>query len=92
MNGGVLCFFKIHIKKSTDKKTGFCERTVEYQQSISLLTTLEYKVFMLMREGFSKKECAQRLNMRRSDIKKYVKSIFFKLNVRSSAELIVKYR
>lgn len=82
---------KIRMKFNKAKKTALHENTGAYQQRLSLLTTLEYRLFMLLYEGFSKEECSQRLNMKRSDVNKYVKSIYFKLNVRSTAELIVKY-
>lgn len=73
------------------KTTPPLEDTEAHQQRLSLLTTPEYKIFMLLREGFSNKECSQRLNMRRGDINGHVKSIYSKLSVRSSAELIMKY-
>lgn len=85
-------FDKIRIKKSKADKTDFDENIGAYQQRLSLLTTMEYKTFMLLREGFSKKECSQRLNMKRSDVRVHFKAILNKLNVRSTAELIVKYR
>lgn len=62
-----------------------------YQERLSLLTIEEYKVFMLLREGFSTKECSQRLHMKHSDVKVHVKSIYSKLNVRSLSDLIIKY-
>lgn len=62
------------------------------KQRLSLLTVLEYKIFLLLREGFSKKECSKRLNMKRRDSRKNIKNIFLKLKVNSEAELIVKYR
>lgn len=63
-----------------------------YQARLSTLNTTEYKVFMLVREGFSKKECAQRLKMKRRVVNNYIKTILHKLYVRNIAELIVKYR
>ncbi|MDD2269066.1 MAG: LuxR C-terminal-related transcriptional regulator [Eubacteriales bacterium] len=63
-----------------------------YQARLSTLNTTEYKVFMLLREGFSKKECAQRLNMKRRAANNYIRTILHKLYVRNTAELIVKYR
>ncbi|MDD4493692.1 MAG: LuxR C-terminal-related transcriptional regulator [Eubacteriales bacterium] len=63
-----------------------------YQEQLSLLNSTEYKVFMLLREGFLERECSQRLNMKRGDIRKIVKNIYTKLNVRNTAELIVNYR
>lgn len=83
---------KIRMRLSKVKETALHENTGAYQQRLSQLTTLEYKLFMLLREGFSKKECSQRLNMKRSDVNIYVKTILKKLNVRSLTELIVKYR
>ena len=83
---------KIRMKKKWQEKNDFSSNSEAYLQKLSLLTTLEYQVFMLLREGFSAKECSQRLNMKRSDVKDYVNSIYNKLQVRSLAELIVKYR
>ncbi|HBT63585.1 MAG TPA: hypothetical protein DEB10_02845 [Ruminococcaceae bacterium] len=83
---------KIRMKKSRLGQPNLYENNGAYQQRLSLLTTLEYKIFMFLREGFSTEECSQRLNMKRSDVKAHVNSIYSKLNVISSAELIVKYR
>lgn len=83
---------KIHMKFIKAKGSTLSENTEASLKRLSLLTTLEYKVFMLLREGFSKKECSQRLKMKRGDVENHVKSIYSKLNVRSAAELIVKYR
>lgn len=92
-NGGTLmCLFdKIHWKKSKKKNIVPLENAEAYQQRLSKLTTLEYKIFMLLREGFSERECSQRLNMKRGDVTINVKEILDKLNVKSLAELIVKY-
>lgn len=61
-------------------------------QRLSTLTNQEYLVFMLLREGFSKDECSQRLGMKRSDINKHIKLIYRKLSVRTNAELIMIYK
>lgn len=85
--------FDIIRKRSNKaKKTALHDNAGGHQLRLSLLTKHEYKVFMLLREGFSKKECSQRLNMKRSDLRVYVKTVLNKLDVGSSAELIVKYR
>lgn len=61
-------------------------------KALSTLTEQEYKVFMLIREGFSKKECSQRLTMKRGVVNKVVADIFHKLSVRTITELIIKYQ
>ena len=61
------------------------------RKRLTFLDPAEYKVFMLLREGFLKKECALRLNMKRGELKSHIKSIFKKLNVRNTTELIVNY-
>lgn len=58
---------------------------------LHLLNMEEAKLFMLLREGFTIQECADRLNKRRSDVKREQKEIFSKLKVGSITELIVKY-
>jgi DNA-binding CsgD family transcriptional regulator len=63
-----------------------------YQKGLSALTITEHKVFMLLREGFSVSECSQRLNMKRRAVNRHVDGIYYKLNVTTTAELIVKYR
>ncbi|MDD4546504.1 MAG: hypothetical protein PHR24_04340 [Oscillospiraceae bacterium] len=83
---------KLRMKFNKNNKTTLLENPKPYQQRLSLLTALEYKIFMLLREGFSKKECSQRLDMKRGEIKRCVKIIHKKLNLKSSAELIVRYR
>ncbi len=82
---------KIRMKKNRAEKTDPHGDVGAYQQRLSLLTTLEYKIFMLLREGFKTKECSQRLNLKRGDVRDCVKSIYRKLDVSSLAELIVKY-
>ncbi len=59
---------------------------------LSTLTTQEVLVFMLLREGFSRDECSQRLGVKRGDINKHIKHIYIKLDVRTNAELIIKYK
>lgn len=59
---------------------------------LSTLTTQEFLAFMLLREGFSKKECSQRLGLTRRDINKHIKLIYRKLGVRTNAELIMIYK
>lgn len=83
---------KIRMRLKNTSKAVLHENTGAYQQNLSKLTTLEYKIFMLLREGFSRKECSQRLHMKRREVKISIKTILRKLNVRSFAELIVKYR
>jgi DNA-binding NarL/FixJ family response regulator len=61
-------------------------------KKLSALTTQEFLVFMLLREGFSKDECCQRLGLKRRDINKHTKAIYGKLDVRTNAELITKYK
>lgn len=56
------------------------------------LTEEEYKVFMLLREGFTVKECSERLNMKRRVVRNNTKKIYRKLNIGTITELIVKYR
>ena len=73
------------------KKAGF-DNVEAYRQRTKQLTIMEYKIFMLLREGFSVKECSQRLNMKRREVKIYLKSIFKKLKVRSLVQLIIEYR
>ena len=68
------------------------KHTDAYQKGLSALTAIEYKVFMLLREGFSIRECSQRLNMKRRAVNRHVGGIYYKLNVTTTAELIVKYR
>lgn len=83
---------KLRMKKSGLEQPDLHENVHAYRQRLSLLTTLEYKIFMLLREGFSTKECSQRLNMKRGEVRGCAKSIYSKLNIRSLSELIVKYR
>ncbi len=82
---------KIRMRKSRPEQSDFHKNVGAYHQRLSLLTTLEYKVFMLLREGFTKKECSQRLNLKRGEVRVCAKSIYSKLNIRSLAELIIKY-
>lgn len=80
------------MKCNRSENSTFHESVASKQEKILLLTTLEYKVFMLLREGFTKKECSQRLHMKRRDLIRQIKSVYRKLQVKSLAELIMKYR
>ncbi|HOB37188.1 MAG TPA: LuxR C-terminal-related transcriptional regulator [Candidatus Avimonas sp.] len=73
-------------------RQGFDNRCLDCRQRLSLLTSEEYGVFMLLREGFTKKECSQRLGLKSRQVKNLAKSVFNKLCVSSLAELIVNYR
>ena len=88
----MLLIDKIRKRFNKSERVALHENTEAYQEKLSRLTTSEYKVFMLLREGFTKKECSQRLNMKRRDVKDCAKSIYIKLGVKSLTELIVKYR
>lgn len=83
---------KIRKRFNKSERVALHENTEAYQEKLSRLTTSEYKVFMLLREGFTIKDCSQRLNMKRGEVRNYAKSIYLKLNVNSLTELIVKYR
>jgi len=84
-------FDKLRVKKSLLEQPDRKDNTRSNQIRLSTLTTSELKVFMLLREGFTNKECSERLNLKRSEVKKITKNIFRKLDVKSTAELIVKY-
>lgn len=87
-----MSFDKFRMRKKPPGQPNHKDNPHANQLRLSTLTTTELKVFMLMREGFTNKECAERLNMKQSEIKDTAKSIFRKLGVKSLAELIVKYR
>lgn len=74
------------VQRSLSEIPGVC------QKGLAVLTEQESKVFMLLREGFSVTECSQRLNIKRRDVNRRVAGIYHKLNVRTIAELIIKYR
>jgi DNA-binding NarL/FixJ family response regulator len=65
---------------------------ISLSRKLSALTTQEIMVFMLLREGFSKDECSQRLGVKRRDLNRHIRLIYRKLNVRTNAELIMKYK
>lgn len=87
-----LWFEKFSTKKSQIEALNLDENPLALKERISSLDQSEYAIFTLMREGFSQKECKQKLNLKRGEVKKLTKSIFQKLDVCSHGELIIRCR
>ena len=68
-----------------------CE-TTNTQNHAGRLTPREHDLFLLLLEGFTLKECAERLNVKYSTANTHMTSIYKKLAVNSRAELIIRYR
>lgn len=81
----------IRVKKSLPDQPEFYEDPKTIYKRLAKLSTIEYKVFMFLREGFTNKESSKRLNIKQGKVKKHTKSIYKKLGVSSLAELIFKY-
>lgn len=70
----------------------FIEPALPSEKISAKLTTREADVFRLLVEGYTLKECAQKLEIKYSTINTHMTSIYKKLNVKSRAELIIRYR
>ncbi len=62
------------------------------QRQIALLTPREQELFLLLLEGYTLKESAQKLSIKYSTANTHMTSIYKKLGVNSRAELIINYR
>jgi DNA-binding CsgD family transcriptional regulator len=61
-------------------------------KDVSLLTPREYDLYLLLLEGFSLKECAEKLSVKYSTANTHMTAVYKKLKVNTRAELIIKYR
>lgn len=61
-------------------------------ERIALLTPRERDLFLLLLEGYTLKESANRLSVKYSTANTHMTGIYKKLNVGSRAELIIRYR
>ena len=64
----------------------------EQSGRLALLTPRERELFMLLLEGYTLKESAQRLSVKYSTVNTHMTGVYKKLNVNSRAELIIRYR
>lgn len=62
------------------------------KERIDHLTPREYELFSLLIEGFTLKECAEKLSIKYSTANTHMSGIYKKLGVKSRAELIIGYR
>lgn len=61
-------------------------------QRLALLTPREHDLFLLLLEGYTLKEAAKQLSVKYSTANTHITGIYKKLNVKSRAELIIRYR
>jgi DNA-binding CsgD family transcriptional regulator len=59
---------------------------------LALLTPREHELFLLLLEGYTLKEAADRLSVKYSTANTHMTGVYKKLNVNSRAELIIRYR
>lgn len=64
----------------------------ERLERVSRLTPREYQLYLLLLEGYSLKECADKLNVKYPTANTHMTSTYKKLGVKTRAELIIKYR
>lgn len=62
------------------------------KNKVSLLTRREYDVYLLLLDGFSLKECAEKLSIKYSTANTHMTGVYRKLTVNTRAELIINYR
>lgn len=62
----------------------------DLEDTTGKLTKREYEIFMLMKEGMSNKEIAQKLFITEGTVKNYVSIIYDKLNVKDRTKAIFK--
>ncbi|MDF2616716.1 MAG: Bacterial regulatory protein luxR family [Sedimentibacter sp.] len=64
----------------------------ERVERVSKLTPREYQLYLLLLEGYSLRECADRLNVKYPTANTHMTSTYKKLEVNTRAEFIIKYR
>ncbi len=64
----------------------------EQTRRLAFLTPRERELFLLLLEGFTLKESAKQLSVQYSTANTHMTSIYKKLQVKSRAELIIRYR
>lgn len=62
------------------------------KKKVELLTPREYELFCLLIEGYTLKECAEKLSIKYSTANTHITGIYKKLGVKSRPELIICYR
>lgn len=79
------------LKNPTSKlpQTSSCE---SLKQIPLTLTNREKEMFVLLLEGYSMREIAERLHIGGQTVRNYASQIYEKLEVSSKTELIIKYR
>jgi len=80
-------------RKETSSSTAKAEPTEsEKQKRIAQLTPREYDLYLLLLEGFTLKESAERLLIKYSTANTHMSGVYRKLGVKSRAQLIINYR
>nr|WP_300094227.1 LuxR C-terminal-related transcriptional regulator [Sedimentibacter sp.] len=64
----------------------------ERLERVARLTPREYQLYLLLLEGYSLRECADKLNVKYPTANTHMTSTYKKLGVNTRAELIIKYR
>jgi DNA-binding CsgD family transcriptional regulator len=74
--------------------TGMREPDIDSErlERVSRLTPREYQLYLLLLEGYSLRECADRLNVKYPTANTHMTSMYKKLEIKTRAELIIKYR
>lgn len=62
------------------------------KKRVSILTPREYELYLLLIEGFTLKESAEKLSIKYSTANTHMTGVYKKLGVNSRAELIINYR
>lgn len=62
------------------------------QKRTALLTRREYEIYLLLVDGYTLKESAEKLSIKYSTANTHMTGVYKKLGVNSRAELIINYR
>jgi DNA-binding CsgD family transcriptional regulator len=61
-------------------------------KKVMQLTPREYDVYLLLLEGYTLKECADKLSIKYSTANTHMTGVYKKLGINTKAELIINYR
>lgn len=74
----------------TDTVAQVHEEIIDVAEQVKRLTSKQFRVLRLVRQGLMNKEIAKKLNVTEATVKAHISSIFKQFNVRSRTQILVK--
>lgn len=87
-----LKIFEAIMQKLTPKREADAAQAEKMPAELALLTPRERELFLLLLEGYTLKESANKLSVKYSTANTHMTGLYKKLGVNTRAELIIRYR